>query len=66
MFSPYSPAFASDAGTLSVLVRVGLGVAGVAALFVLAVSGELDEHALNHKIKKPISAITTRDLEFRR
>src|SRR5258706_9752135 len=66
MFAPYSPAFASEPGTPSVLVRVGLGVAGVAALLVLVASGEPDEHALSHKIKKPISAIMPRDLEFHR
>src|SRR5258708_4562412 len=46
MFSPYSPAFDSDVGTLPCAVLAELAVRGVTALFVLAAPCEPDEHAV--------------------
>src|SRR5438132_12373469 len=63
MFSPYSPAFASDAGTLWFFVTAALEEAGVTALFVLA-PGEADEHAFIQIIKKAITATTPRMTVF--
>ena len=64
MFSAYSPALASDSGTLSVLVAVGLLVGDVAALFVLAVSGERDVHASIQIIKNTITTTRPRAAVF--
>src|ERR1700741_3888439 len=68
MFSAYSPALASDAGTLSVLVTVELLVGDVAALFaalfVLAVSGERDVHAPIQIIKNRITTNRPRAAVF--
>src|ERR1700693_5679036 len=60
MFSPYSPASASDFGTLSVLVFTVGGVparallAFVPALFALVSLCEPDEHAPNPSTKRTI------------
>src|SRR5258705_10373650 len=65
MFSPYSPALDSDAGTLSVLVTAELAVGGIAALFFLVAPGETDEHAVNQLISKAaISATRPRATVF--
>src|SRR5258705_13777007 len=46
MFSPYSPAFDSDVGTLPCPVLAELAVRSVTALFVLAAPCKPDEHAV--------------------
>src|SRR6185436_606037 len=64
MFSAYSPALASDAGTLSVLVTVELLVGDVEARFVFAVSGERDVHASTQIIKNTITTNRPRAAVF--
>src|SRR5467141_3102066 len=63
MFSPYSPAFANDAGTLCSLVIAALEETGATVLFVL-LAGEADEHAFIQIIKKAITATTPRVTVF--
>jgi hypothetical protein len=70
MFSPYSPAFASDAGALSCVVRGELALAA-AGLLVFAVGSfwltafrEVDMQAFSQIIKKTITTNTPSAIVF--
>src|SRR5258705_2284208 len=63
MFSPYSPAFASEVGTLAPAVFTELAAAGFAAVLLVLLC-ELDEHAFNQIIKKAITATAANAVVF--